>query len=287
MHMFRKVLGCGAAVTAALLLWAAPTQAGGHGGGGHGGGGHGGGGFHSSGGHGGGGFHSSGFNSGFHSSGFHNGFHDGGFHNGFHDGFHHGFHDGFHHSFHDGFHHGFHHRFDFDDRFRFNPFFFGFGSPFWGGYYPYYGGGYYPGYNSYSSYYDPYYAYSYPTTVYAPAVNYQIIDPSTTTMPYSDGVSDGPPPRTRPRGPGYTPSPDGTYPYDGGPRNPVPMPKEATDPTATPPSSSVPQEGRTVSRTVAKSKYTFAAYGEGSVSVAGAKTPASPNKQTVKKTDGD
>jgi len=211
---------------------------------GHGGGGHGGGG------HGGGGFHSSG--GGFHSSGFHSGgwSHSSGFHSGFHNGF------------------------------RSNRFFFGFGFPY---YYPYYSSYYYPSYYyPYDyGYSQPYYDYSYsPVTLYTPRTNYRIISQPTGVMPYADSSSL----QTQPGGAGYTPSPDGTYPYNGGPRSPVPMPKEAPPPSAAPPASSAPLEGTTVSRVVAKSKYTYLAYGEGSTSVAGTKAA---DKQTVKKTNGD
>jgi hypothetical protein len=57
-----------------------------------------------------------------------------------------------------------------------------------------------------------------------------------------------------------------TYPYDGGPADPVPMPKapqtEEKKPSAPP---MVPLEGRTVSlpaKPAAKPKYTYPAYGE-------------------------
>jgi len=268
------MFGCGAVLTAALVLSAPLAHGAGHGGGGHGGGGHGGGGH--GGGHGGGGFHSSSFqNNSFHSNSFHNNsFHSNSFHNNsFHNNSYHN--NSFHNGFHNGFHHGFHNR---------NNFVFGFGWPFWGGYYGgYYGGGYYPYNYSYPVYYDqPYYDYSYVPTYSAP-VNYRIIT-QPGAMPYADGVGGGGSLQTQPGGAGYTPSPDGTYPYDGGPRNPVPMPN--TD-AAPPAGKSATPEGTVVSRTVAKSKYAYLAYGEGSVSVAAEKAPASIDKKTVKKTNGN
>jgi hypothetical protein len=62
------------------------------------------------------------------------------------------------------------------------------------------------------------------------------------------------------------PAPRGgqTFPYDGGPQAPVPMPGRAPAPTAEPPAAPrpmVPLEGRSVSLP-AKPRYTYAAYGE-------------------------
>ncbi|MGH7171700.1 MAG: hypothetical protein ACRELF_04740 [Gemmataceae bacterium] len=56
------------------------------------------------------------------------------------------------------------------------------------------------------------------------------------------------------------PRSDGTYPYDGGPRNPVPNLKE-TPPSSTTPRS-VPLEGRSVSLPKATPKWRYPAYGE-------------------------
>lgn len=54
---------------------------------------------------------------------------------------------------------------------------------------------------------------------------------------------------------------DGTFPYDGGPSNPVPKAKD-TPPTSNPPQRSVPLEGRSVSLPKAAPKWSFPAYGE-------------------------
>ena len=56
------------------------------------------------------------------------------------------------------------------------------------------------------------------------------------------------------------PSSDGTFPYDGGPRNPVPNLKETPPSSITP--RSVPLEGRSVSLPKATSKWSYPAYGE-------------------------
>jgi hypothetical protein len=52
----------------------------------------------------------------------------------------------------------------------------------------------------------------------------------------------------------------GTFPYDGGPSNPVPNPKDT--PSSTTPPRSVPLEGRAVSLPRAAPKWTYPAYGE-------------------------
>jgi hypothetical protein len=285
MLMLRRMFGLGAALTAALILSAPLAHAAGHGGGGHGGGhgggghggGHGGGG-HWAGGHGGGGFHSSSFHS---ASAWHggSGWHSGStWHNG--GSWHHGsaWHgNNFHHGFHNDFHHGHHHGNNFE-------FALGLGWPFWGGYYGgwggyggYYGGGYYPYYDSYPVYYDqPYYDYSYVPTYTVPRTYQIITQPG--SMPYADDGSGGSSRYQRP-GTGITPSPDGTYPYDGGPRVPVPMPHPDTAPKG----KSVEPDGTTVAQIAARPKYMYPAYGEGSIDVAKTKTPT--DKQTVKKSN--
>jgi hypothetical protein len=122
----------------------------------------------------------------------------------------------------------------------------------------------------YSSYYAPYY--------YAPPVYYSPyywcpISDSSPAMPYaaSTGTSytvlrpePATPPTLMPFPKPYadstmpTPTNPGTYPYDGGPRNPVPMP--GAQPVA--PQRTVPLEGKAVSLPRTESKYTYPAYGE-------------------------
>ena len=213
--------------------------------GGHGGG-HGGGG-HGGGSHAGAGFHSGGF----HSSSFHSAsaWHGGGAWHGssFHNRFHSGFHNGFHTAhFHNG-----------------NRVFvsiglggwgWGWGGWGWGGW----GWGWPWWWNSGSWGDSPsYYTYA-PTYVFSvPGA----------TMPYDDA-----------------PSSDGTYPYDGGPRVPVPMPHPDTAPKG---DKAVERDGTKVAPIAARPKYMYPAYGEGVMKVAKTKTPASTDKQTAKKSGGN
>jgi len=104
----------------------------------------------------------------------------------------------------------------------------------YGGYYPRYYGGYYPRYYSsyyYPSYY-PSYSYYYPSYGYSYSAYYPIsgncdnesrvlvVPPSSSnSLPQPNETLPGPTPRIMPR------ADDGTFPYDGGPKAPVPMPK--------------------------------------------------------------
>jgi hypothetical protein len=132
------------------------------------------------------------------------------------------------------------------------------------GYYPRYNYGYYPGY--YYGYYAPYYYPGVSISVYRPAYYYPI-DTSAAPMPpaaaldYGPGTYGGAPsaeplPAPRPVAPSQ-----GTFPYDGGPRAPVPMPKSDPAPTAAPPAA-VPLEGRSVSLPGKPAKLSYPAYGE-------------------------
>jgi hypothetical protein len=59
------------------------------------------------------------------------------------------------------------------------------------------------------------------------------------------------------------PAPGGTYPYDGGPRVPVPMPQMQPAPTNGPGTpATVPSDGRVVSLPAKPAKLTYPAYGE-------------------------
>ena len=77
-------------------------------------------------------------------------------------------------------------------------------------------------------------------------------------MPYADSLNGV----LQPAPSSYTPSPDGTYPYNGGPREPIPLPRAEPAPPP-PPASAAPVDDRAVSVTSAKAKYTYAAYGDG------------------------
>jgi hypothetical protein len=110
--------------------------------------------------------------------------------------------------------------------------------------------------------------YSFPSSVIlAGDSSYCPIDMSSTWMPpaasldYGPGTTNGDPsvaplPAPRP----VAPAP-GTYPYDGGPRMPVPMPKTDPTPTTAPPAS-VPLEGRSASLQAKPAKLSYLAYGE-------------------------
>lgn len=143
--------------------------------------------------------------------------------------------------------------------------------PYWGGYW----GGYRPYYYSYApSYYYPY-TYYYPgaySYYYSPwGCSYTLPTVSLSIGSVSAAISANPPavdlnikPRVLPKAPANSitpPQPDGTYPYDGGPQNPVPMPPK-TEPSPTKqPTPSVPLEGRLVS--LPKSgPFVYPAYGE-------------------------
>jgi hypothetical protein len=128
----------------------------------------------------------------------------------------------------------------------------------WGGYWPWYGYGYYGGYSPVYvdyNYYTPYIDYSvlsYGTPVVSPGVTVDV-------APYSNYTAPAP----TPSAPAVPPNGDGTYPYDGGPTNPVPLPRPMpkADPTAVPPAG-VPLEGRPVSLTRGTSRWAYPAYGE-------------------------
>ncbi|HTU91808.1 MAG TPA: hypothetical protein VMF69_17125, partial [Gemmataceae bacterium] len=70
------------------------------------------------------------------------------------------------------------------------------------------------------------------------------------------GAAQPPAPNAAPR----QPDNHGTFPYDGGPSNVVPNPKDTPPSSTTPPS--VPLEGRAVSLPKAAPKWTYPAYGE-------------------------
>jgi hypothetical protein len=142
------------------------------------------------------------------------------------------------------------------------------------GYYGGYGGYGYGGYGGYSpsyygSYYQPYY-YSTPSVYYYSAPSYSI-DPylcpsggaSARVLSLSITVA----PTTRRRiveivaAPTSVQPDDQTFPYDGGPRTPAPMPKAEPMPDAQP--SAAPVDGHSVSLPAkVASKLVYPAYGE-------------------------
>ncbi len=144
----------------------------------------------------------------------------------------------------------------------------------YGGYRGYYGGGYYTGYRSYNvGYYRP--AYYYPPRVYYPTYpvyptyyngcstgtgfTLGIGGNSAPTVTLSSGLSRPvPQPMAQPTAPG-----DGTFRYDGGPANPVPMPK--ADPQQIPPagtSSAATDLPVSLKPKTTTSPYKYKAYGE-------------------------
>jgi hypothetical protein len=137
----------------------------------------------------------------------------------------------------------------------------GLGSGYWPRYdYPYYYGDYSPSYY-YTSYADDPLLYYYPENVY--------VVPNGYSSPLSNGLSNGSIRSIMPRvaGPEEAlplPQPvpnDGTYPYDGGPVNPVPIPqadpapKRKAGPTPAPDAQVVAIGSKTP-------KYIYQAYGE-------------------------
>jgi hypothetical protein len=148
----------------------------------------------------------------------------------------------------------------------------GWGRPYYRGYYGY--RYYYPRVWAYSYYYPRvyinrpyYYGYVAPAPVYysepyyvepiglsvrAPFVSLNITRAQRAAVPAEESI-----PAPRPAMPKPNP---GTFQYDGGPANPVPMPQAEPAPTRTAP---VIPEGRVVSITTSKTpKYSYSAYGE-------------------------
>jgi hypothetical protein len=210
---------------------------------------------HGHGGHGGGfhGGHAGGFHGG-HASGFHGG-HVGHYHAGYHG--HYGGYGGYR-----GYYGGHYHSY-------YRPYY------SFGYYRPYYASRYYYGYSPYyySSYYTEPSVYYYSSPIYCPiglettpsygtpsysAPNYN----APRVMPPADALNYQPDAQTLPRQPG-------TFPYDGGPRLPVPMPRIENPgdvpPTRLSPTPTVPLDGRPVSLLAPQTtpvKYTYPAYGE-------------------------
>lgn len=108
------------------------------------------------------------------------------------------------------------------------------------------------------------YSYSYtPSVIYYSAAAYPTGLAGNGAMPYADPAarSGRPDPQTMPP-PRPLQEDKGIYPYNGGPQNPVPMPKADPDSIRAPRQPSVPLEGRSVSVPGKKSQYTYQAYGE-------------------------
>jgi hypothetical protein len=145
--------------------------------------------------------------------------------------------------------------------------FYGYGRSYYGGYgfrRPYYGFGFYPGY-AFGAYYQPYY-YAAPSVYYYSAPycsDGPALYPSVGISTPAVGLSITTAPVRRSRvvelvaAPAPVQSDDQTFPYDGGPRNPAPMPK------AEPPPDAPPVEDHSVSLPAkVAGKLVYPAYGE-------------------------
>ncbi|QJW95063.1 hypothetical protein [Frigoriglobus tundricola] len=176
-----------------------------------------------------------------HGGGFHGGGHYGGFHGGYggYRGYHGGYYGGYR-----GYYGGY-----------YRPYYYGgFYRPYYAGYYGY-GFGYgYP-------YYYPYYPTYYPNyigvgvgSVYVGISGGTAVS-GAVTVPL--GNTNFARPASQPATQPAAPSGDGTFPYDGGPSNPVPLPK--TDPQATP---SATVTDLPISLKPKAAPYKYKAYGE-------------------------
>jgi len=205
-----------------------------------------------------------GFRGGFYYGGYRGAY--GGYRGGYYGGYRGGYYGGYHRPFYGSY---------------YRPFY---GAGYYGGYrsfYPraYYGGfGYYPGYYSSYSYAYPYYyaPCSLPSTIptMPPVVTLQAT-PSVTESDYSPSLTT--PGTVIPPASGILPAPkadSGTFPYDGGPKEAVPMPRIDDDgPTLKPSTTIRPADERLVSflqpdisaqtaGAAPKGKWAYPAYGE-------------------------
>lgn len=149
----------------------------------------------------------------------------------------------------------------------------GYYRPYYASYYrPYYGygGGYYGGGLGYGGFYTNYYNSYYPSYygggcgVYLGISGGSAVAGVPTVVP---GTNFARPVDTQPMAQPVPPGGDGTFPYDGGPANPVPLPK--IDPQAIPPANpsatatDLPVSGKAKSPFVpATTPYKYKAYGE-------------------------
>jgi len=200
-------------------------------------------------------------------------YHGGGFHGGFYGG-------------HRGFHHGFHHR-AFYGGYRS---FYGYGSfyrpVYRAGYRSVYYGGYAPAYGYGVSYGYGYYPCSYslglPVVTSISTLRINPAPPLNDSAPFDDsaiapatplpgGVEVLPSkPSTPPSATLPAPRLEGTYPYDGGPKSPIPMPRIDSEPMMRPSLEIRPATERLVSLELpaaersapAKGKWAYPAYGE-------------------------
>jgi len=209
-----------------------------------------------------------------HSGGYHGG-HSGGYRGGYHGGYSGGYRGGYHGGYSGGYRG-----------------YYGGYRGFYGGYSnyyrPYYGyrNFYYPRYSLYAGGYGyrPSYYYAPPVYYYYPACSYPISLTTTTFSAYSPVMplapqDVGPVPEGGP-----VPRPggveDGTFPYDGGPASPVPMPKADPVPSRDPVRPTPKPEGRIVSLPAPTTSFAYPAYGEKT-----APTSFAQDRPTVLKSD--
>ncbi len=140
--------------------------------------------------------------------------------------------------------------------------------PYWGFYRPFYG--YRPGFAIGLNYYAGLYPSYSSTTVVATAPPMIAAPPVISSYPPAAIYSA---PAVVPSDTLPMPTPNGTYQYDGGPANPVPMPPRIPAPPATvepppattpapPPGTTVPSVSRVKITVTARPKLTYPAYGE-------------------------
>ena len=126
-------------------------------------------------------------------------------------------------------------------------------------YYPSYGSYYYPSYSYYS---NPYYA---PYSYYSSAYYYPINGNANASQAYRDSnlVVTSPQPTPKPQTVPMPPADNSTYPYDGGPANPIPAPKKVGDVKVLPSDARIvalPPQSTTNAR--AAGQFSYPAYGD-------------------------
>jgi len=191
-------------------------------------------------------------------------FHRGGFRGGYYGGFRGGYYGGFRGGYYGGYRGGYYG--------GFRGYYPRYSGGFYGGYYPRYYGGYYGGYGGYgypvySSYYlatpgyygsSYYQSYAYPAPCVVPMSSGTVIQSAPQTMPRTLDTA----PQTMPTIP--APNGGGTYPYDGGPKDPIPAPQP--DEVLTRALPRIPTQMDTLEVSVKpaqeKGKWVYPAYGE-------------------------
>ncbi len=185
---------------------------------------------------------------------------------------------------------------------------YGYGRPYYGGYRSYYGG-FYGGYRPYYGYHRPYYGYYRPyyagyyqpyyygsSYYYYPYSSYYYLSPCAAdpvTMPQTVVLGSSSyvqpfyfpsqKPVMPPAGNG-----NGTFPYDGGPSQPPPMPGPGGDPepASQPKRPLVPLDGKLISIPAKTPAISYPAYGEQPRPLPVAQPPAAPTRFVSLPTSG-